>query len=189
VTNRDLTASVATDVQAATIRPCIFYEGTFAGTPLRLWTGFGDKSWNGYTWTGNGLTVGVDLGGETADLEAQGFAITITGVPTAQLSLALVDARTSRNQSGKLWLGTMDATGALTADPYQLQGGRFSQPVVEDSGDTSTIRLVYDNELALLGLANERHYTTHDQQDVYSGDRGFDMVGALQDIQFDLWAA
>jgi hypothetical protein len=189
VTNRDLTASVATDVQAATIRPCIFYEGTFAGTPLRLWTGFGDKTWNGQTWTGNGLTVSIDLGGETSDLEAQSWAVVITGVPTAQLNVALVDARTSRNQTGTLWLGTMNSSGALTADPYQLQGGRFSQPVVDDAGDSCTIRLVYDNELAWLGAPNERHYTTADQQDVYASDRGFDMVPSLQDIQFDLWAA
>lgn len=191
---RDLTAGMATAVQADVIYPVLFFEGTFLNADtlveelLNLWTGAGSYSWDGKTWLGDGQMVAISPLAETVDLEAKGFAITVSGLPSSEISRALGSMRKSRNQPGRLWLGLFDSSGALIADPYELQRGRFSHPRILDSGDKCTIEVQYQSVLAMLGSSEERRYTDEDQQLDYPTDRGFEQVPALQDAEFPLWA-
>lgn len=188
---RALTAAMATEVQAGTLRPVLFYEGEFAaaGSPseaqyLRLWTGIGETTWDGKTWTGAGNLLSISPIEEKSAIEAIGFTVSLSGMPSANVSLALASVR--QGKPGKVWLGAIDAAGAIIADPYLVQQGKFDVIVLEDDGEHCMIAAQYESRLVDLLRPRERHYTLEDQQLDYAGDLGFEYVPSLQDMEL-LW--
>lgn len=124
MSSRDLTAGMLTAIAAGTVRPAIFYEGQFAdqGSPpvaemLRLFTGIGTIDWNGYTWTGGSDLLSFSPIKEAADVQAVGFAVTMSGLPSDKIDLAL--SRIRQGLPGKLWLGLFNnlSTVTTTFDP------------------------------------------------------------------------
>ena len=187
---RDLTAGMLAAVQAGTIYPAIFYEGEFVNpanesqTFIRLWSGVGSYSWNGFNWTGAGNLLGVSGIRESTGLRANAFEVWLTGMSSALISTALSAAR--KNRSGKLWLHLFDASRNLIADPYLLKRGRFDTIPIEDAGATARITARYEDRLAALGVPRERRYTSADQALRDPADKGFEYVEALQDASFIL---
>lgn len=178
---RDLTSAMATAIAAGTVRPAIFMEGEFASSQfVRLWTGVGTYAWNGYGWTGGGQLLAVSAIEETADNKAVGFVVTLSGMPSANISLALQSAR--QGKPGKLWLALFNAAGALIVDPYLMRRGRFDVMVIDDAGDTCTIQAQYEDRLIDLERPRGRRYTNADQQIDYPDDLGFEYVPSLQDM-------
>jgi len=146
MTTRDLTAGMLAAIAAGTVRPLIFYEGQFqaAGSPseyayLRAFTGLGQMTWNGQTWYGGGSMLSISPLEESADVKAVGFTVTFSGVPSSGIEIAVNRAAESQGLYGKLWLGLLDAAGALIADPYLLRRGKFDVSVLEANGQTCTI--------------------------------------------------
>lgn len=188
---RDLASGVATAIQAGTIYPAILYEGEFddgAGGSafLRLWTGVGTLSWNGFSWTGGGNLIGFSGIAESKDLRANSFEAWLSGASSALVATALTAAR--KNRSGKLWLALFASAGSLTpiASPYLLKQGRFDSIPIEDTGQTAKITARYEDRLATLAVPRERRYTTQDQHLRDPSDGGFRYVESLQDAQFQL---
>lgn len=189
--SRDLTAAMLSEITAATLYPVIFYEGEFVppGSPadsafLRLWTGVESIQWNGYTWTGAGHLLSISSVEERNTIEAIGFTVTVSGMPSANLSLALQAVR--QGKPGKLWLGCLDSAGALIADPYLLQEGKADVSIIDDSGDECTIKVQYESRLVNLLRPRVRRYTHEDQKIDYPTDRGFQFVPTLQEKQL-IW--
>lgn len=185
MSSRDLTAGMLSAIAAGTVRPAILYEGIFVSGGvdqyLRLWSGVGDLSWNGHTWTGSGELLGLSSIEEAADIRAVGFTITLSGMSAGLISNALSNAR--QGKAGTLWLALFDASGAVIADPYQLQSGRLDFTLVEDAADTCTIGAQYESRMVDLEKPRERRYTNEDQQLDYPADRGFEYMPSLQDMQ------
>jgi hypothetical protein len=181
---RELTAGVLSAIAAGTVRPVIFFEGEYvsggAAAFLRLFTGVGQLAWDGKTWTGGRELLGISAIQETTNLQAVGFAVRVSGLDAAKLSIALQSMR--KNKPGRLWLGFFDAAGALIADPYPLRRGRFDIAPIERSGETMTIEARYEDRLVRLEIPNERRYTSEDQQREFPDDKGFDMVPKLVDL-------
>jgi len=183
---RDLTASMLTAIQAGLVRPAILMEGEFVSlgvtTYLRLWTGVGNLSWDSKTWIGGGHLLGISPIAESTKTEAVGFEVTLSGMPSDKISLALSSVR--KNKAGRLWLALFDSAGAVIADPYLLKSGRFDMIPIEDSGDTCTITARYEDRLIALSIPRERRYTHEDQQLRLAGDLGFEYVQGLQDAAY-----
>lgn len=191
---RELTAAVITAITSGTVRPVLFFEGEYVSGSdteyLRLFTGVGELSWDGKTWTGGRDLLSITPIKETRGLTAIGFAVRLSGLPADKLSIYL--ASTRKNRPGRLWLGFFDASDSLIADPYTLRRGRFDIAPITRDGDTVSIEARYEDRLVLLeragGPNGERRYTHADQQLRLAGDRGFEQVPELQDAQ-DAWGA
>ncbi len=185
---RDLTPDMLTAIQAGVLRPALLYEGEFvslgATEYLRLWTGVGSRSWDAKTWIGGGLVLGISMITEATTMQAVGFEVTLSGMPSDKISLALDSAR--KNKPGRLWLMLFDSVGAVIDDPYLLKRGKFDMIPIEDSGETCTITVRYEDRLLGLSIPRERRYTHEDQQLRAPGDLGFQYVQALQDAAFIL---
>lgn len=176
---RNLTSGVATALAAPIVRPVIFYEGQFATGTLRLWSGLGDFTWNGQTWTGAGQLIGIAPVEEVSDVRAVGFGVSLSAEASAILSLNLGAAR--QGLPGKVWLGVFDAAGALIADPYLTFSGRFDVPDIVYQGEQSTIQARYESRLIDLDRPRLRRYTDEDQRLDFPTDPGFEFVTLLQD--------
>lgn len=190
---RDLTAGMLAELGAAKLRPILLYEGVFAaqGSPpddgyLRLWSGTGTVSWNGYLWTGAGNLLAISPLQETSEIQATGFTVTLSGMPSANIATAL--AATRQGMLGNIWLGCLTQAGAVIADPFLARQGRLDVPSIDDAGDTCTISVQYEDRLVDLERPRERRYTNEDQHLDYPLDQGFEFVPALQDAQA-VWAA
>jgi len=186
---RNLTAGMLTAIADGTVRPALFFKGEYdsGGSPayLRLWTGVGSITGpDGQTFTGGGQLLGISPIEESTGVQAVGFTVMLSGMPTALISIALASVR--QGKAGTLWLGCFDSSGALIADPYEVDTGRFDIILIEDLGETCTIAAQYESRLIDLERSRDRRYTHEDQQIDYPGDNGFDNVASLQDMQI-LW--
>ena len=176
--SRTLTAEALAQILAQAKMVAVFFEGDFASGPVRLWSGLGDLDWNGQTWSGAGDLGTISPILESTDVQANGVRVTLSGIPSASLSLALQEAR--RGQTGTLWIAFLDDTGAVVADPYIAFSGRLDQPQIEDGGDTAAISIAYENRLIDLERPREWRFDHEDQQITYPGDLGFEFVASIQ---------
>lgn len=193
---RELTAGMLTAIAAGTKKnPVIFFEGVYddsgSDAYLRYFTGVGTLSWDSKTWTGGGKLLAISPIRESTSLEAIGFSVTISGLSTAVRAIALASLR--KYAAGRLWLGFLDSSGAVIADPYALRRGRLDMAPIRRALDGQiTIELKYEDRLVLLerpgGPNGERRYTPEDQARRLSGDKGFDGVTELQD-SVESWGA
>lgn len=181
---RDLTAGMLSAIAAGTVRPVLFYEGAFASGTVRLWTGLGTVSWNSQSWVGAGSLLGMSSIQETTEVRAAGLTISLSGMPGTLISLALSNAR--QGADGLVYLGFLDSTGAIIADPALAFAGRLDVPEIVDAGETCTISISYESRLIDLERARERRYTQEDQRLDYPDDDGFNQVPGLQDAVI-LW--
>lgn len=178
---RELAAALMSGIQGSTVRPVMFFEGDFQGGFVRVWSGVGDFSWNSETWTGVGTLGAITDIEETDEIKAAGVTVALSGIDPAMISLALQSIR--QNKPGKLWFALVDAAGALVADPYLCFEGRLDVAEIDEGAQTATVSIKYENRLVDLERARERRYTHEDQQLEYPGDKGFEYVAALQDVQ------
>jgi len=111
MSERDLTDLMVAEVQAPVLRPILLYEGEFAdpdtevATYLRLWTGYGNLSWDSKTWTGAGHLLSLSPFSENTELRAEGFSVGLSGQTAEMVSRALQEVR--QGKPGKIWLGML----------------------------------------------------------------------------------
>lgn len=176
---RTVTSSMTTEITAQSLRPVMFYEGQFVSGYIRLWTGIGDLSWNGYTWTGAGTLMGITPIEETGEIRATGIEANLSGVSASLISLALSQCR--YGLSGKVWFGVLTASGTVVSDPILSFVGKLDMPRIQEQGDNCVISVSYESRLIDLQRSRERRYTNDDQHIDYPADRGFEYVADLQD--------
>lgn len=178
---RALTAAFEAATKADLVKPVLLVE-LMISTPVRLWTGIGDIVWSGATWTGAGSLLGVGQVQETTELRAAGMDISLSAIPSEMLSLAL--AEKYQGKAARVYLGAFDTnTGGLLTDPYMLFGGRIDTLSVVDGAEEATISVSLENRLIDLERGRERRYQDADHQAEYPGDRFFEYVPSLQDIE------
>lgn len=177
--SRDLTAGLITEFTAAKNYPFVLFQADFPSQILRLWTGYGDLSWSGVTWLGNGWLRGISDIVDATELRAQGVDISLAGVPLALVSLILSESKFANR--GYLWVGCVNSSGAVVVDPYLLFDGTMSAPSINDSPENSEIILSYDDDLLMLQRSKELRYDHDSQQSVFPGDQGFAYVAGLQE--------
>lgn len=181
---RDVTASVLAEFGKTEVAPVLLAEIEFSGGFTRVWNGIGDLVFGGETYTGIGDLGKVTPVGETTEVRAEGLTFELSGIPSSLISLALGQAQ--RNKSAVLWLGFMDANGALIADPFKIFSGRVDAAEIEEGGETATIRIAAESILADLQRSRERRYTHEDQKIDFPNDKGLEFVASLQDKQI-IW--
>ena len=179
--SRTISSAMVTAAKAPILSPILMTQIGFATGVLYCWSGYGNVTWNGITFTGTGTLGKVETCTDTSDLSSQGTTFILEGVSSAMIALAI--GQVQQGLTAKMWLGIMDATPALIADPTLIFSGLTDVCKIDDSGETCTISLTCENKLARLNTPSARRYTADDQAIDYLGDRGFDYVQSLQDQQ------
>jgi len=176
--SRDLPTGLGAATAAATLSPIFLVELQWPTGTVRAWTGYGDIAWGGNTYTGTGHLGTISEVKESRDGAANGVTLTLAGIPSANISLALADD--SQGQPGKVYFGVLSSSGTLAIDPYLIFDGVIDVCPIEDSGDTCSISVQLEKEL-IDSRARGRRYTHEDQQIDYPGDLGFEYVAGLAD--------
>lgn len=202
--SRDLNSDLIAQITSEAFRPFFAINATLESTTLRLWTGVGDLSISGVTYTGVGtfLTIG-DLE-ESASISAKGLELTLSGIPSDLLSLALNTPYQGRELSlffgvtdlqrvfllkegggflllendGRIILGDDDA-------PAQMFRGYIDTMNIQEGAETSTIAVSVESRLIDLERIRVRRYTDQLQKSLFAGDKGLEFVEDLQDKTFN----
>ncbi|TXH19018.1 MAG: hypothetical protein E6R03_01225 [Hyphomicrobiaceae bacterium] len=201
--SREITEAVAAQATADSLVPFLLGAAEFDSGTVRMWSGIGNLIWDGETWLGGGSLLGISEISETREIEARGTSITLSGIPSALLSVAL--AEDYQDRPLKLWLGFLTpeswgdfssefgddfsrrySGGEVIADPVLLFSGRMDVMEISESGETAQITIGVENRLIDLRKVRERRFTPEDQKSVYPDDKGFDFVPVIQDAPL-LW--
>lgn len=179
--SRDLSAGVLAEIGGQVVRPVFLCAiGTTAGTSY-FWTGHGNLVHGGNVYAGTGLLAGISTITETADLEASGVQLSLSGIDPAVISYALNYLR--QGYPCTIHLAFLDASMAVIADPVPIWEGFVDVPEISDDAETATLMVSSESRLVDLERPRARRYTDQDQKIDVPLDSGFEFVPGLQDKQ------
>jgi hypothetical protein len=201
--SRDLSTNTIDNISQDVVYPFFATELRFDGdNVLRLWTGQGTLVLeDGTNWIGTGNLLDISAIEETSELAVKGATLTLSGVPSEVLSLALSEpyqGRVCNIYFGTLSQGSLlqeSSSYILLQDGSRINletgekgfneifSGYMDQMNIEESGETSTIQLLVENKLVDLERARVARFTSGYQKSIYAGDLGLDFVEDLQDKQ------
>ena len=174
---RDISSAVINNLEDDVVYPFFAIELLFDSGPLRLWTGVGEATIDGDTYVGTGDLLSVSSIEETTELAVKGATITLSGVPSEVIALALQSPYQGRVCN--IYFGVVD--GNTYNNLTQIFSGYMDEMNIEETPETSSIELKVENKLIDLERARTRRYTSAYQKSVYPGDLGLDFVEDLQD--------
>jgi len=173
--SRDLTSTTLSSITDDVVYPFFAVELLFDGdNAVRMWTGQGTLTVGGEDYIGLGNLLDISAIEETAEMAVKGATLTLSGVPTELLSLALSEPYQGRVCN--IYFG-VTSEEALN----QIFSGYMDQMNISDGGETSTIELMVENRLIDLERARVARFTSGYQKSIYPGDLGLDFVEDLQD--------
>jgi len=177
---RPIDAAVESATLGQQLSPIALAEFDFTSGFVRLWSGVGNFTWNGAIWTGVGALGRMSQLQETTELRAVAVEFELSGVPSEVLTIA--NGEGWQGRSAKVWFAALNESMALVGAPIQVFSGVMDTMRLEE-GKTATVSLTAESRLVDLERAPVRRYTAEDQRAEYPGDRGFDSVPMLQDME------
>ena len=176
---RTLSANMVTEVTTAQLSPILLASLSFS-TPVYLWTGYGSLVYNSTTYLGLGTLGTISPVEETTDLAARGITMKLSGVPTANVSLALTEDYQGRECA--ILFGALSPTaGTLISSPVTVFSGRMDVMQVSDDGQTAEIIMTAESRLMDFKRPREVRYTDEEQQNLFAGDLGLEFVNDIQE--------
>lgn len=198
--SRDLPTDFITELTSDVVYPFFAVDLNFASGPLHFWTGYGNLSIDGVTYLGVGELVNISSVEETTEIEAKGATITMTGIPSAFLSLALQEPYQGRecNIYFGLWLSnrliSTEADVTITSEDLfefvvesgtrylvEIFSGELDQMNITEQADSATIAVTAENVLIKLERPVVRRFTNEDQKTRFPNDKGLEFIASLQD--------
>ena len=173
---RSIPVGLLTALTGAAIQPYYAVEMMFDTAPVRFWSGLGDRVIEGNTYLGAGTLMRISDLEEVGDLSAKSATITMSGIPSELVSLALTEPYQRR--LCRILLGEVSASEAI-----EMFSGKMNTMTIEDAPDSATITLTIESRLIELQRAKTRRYNHESHISRYPGDTFFATVADLQDRQ------
>jgi hypothetical protein len=204
--SRDLSLDTIDNINAPLVEPFFAVEMLFDSNLVRMWTGVGTLVLaDGTEWIGSGNLLNISTIEETQDMSVKGANISMSGIPSELLSLALQEpyqgrvcniyfgAFSTNNDSG--FLLQEDSAYILLQNGSKIVVGTVSNPIefnmlfsgymdqmnITEASDTATIEMLVENKLIDLERARVARFTSGYQKSLYPNDKGLDFIENLQD--------
>lgn len=174
--SKTVPAPILAAIQSDSVEAFYAVEGLFDGGTVRLWTGYGNKTIEGNTYTGAGELLKIDGLSEVSDLSSKGITITLSGVSSTINSLALQEPY--QNRIVRILFGIVGSS-----DVVEIFNGLADIMPIEDSGETSIITLSVESYLSIIEKNEGRRYTEESQKARFPTDTFFSYVSSMQDEQ------
>jgi hypothetical protein len=176
---RSVTSGMQTALVADVVRPCLLAKLETTGSTIYLNSINKSITFDGQTWLGNGWLRPFAGLGEGTDLTPAGCEIRLGGIDSTTVSTLL--GTLNRSKTGTLYLGLLDASYALIADPFVIFKGRFDSVEFNEEEDSATAAVKYESQLIRAKESNEFRYTDQSQQALFAGDLGFQYSAKVAD--------
>ena len=190
--SRTLTSGMLTVTTADVVRPVYLVQMTFdsgaSPNELNLWSGIGNLSYGGDTYTGLGDLLSISEITETSDISAPGINVELAGLKSSFLVIAKNHEYQGRPLT--VFLGAFNDQGALIADPIIVFSGFMDTMTISEGAETSSISINVENKLVAFERSRVRRYTAEDQKIDYpeklpngsdnpNYDAGFEFVTSI----------
>ena len=156
-------------------------KAEFDTDDILVWTGNGDLTVDSETYTGAGQLLNISGIEEDLELKSSGISISLTGMDSTILNLALTE--NYQNRPITVFLGFLMGGSNESAGEVTVFKGRMTSLTITDTPQGATITVNCENRLVDLNRPSNLRYTTESQQFISSGDTGFNRVQNLQDKQ------
>lgn len=200
---RNLTADMAAEFAGESTSPALMADLVFDSGTVRMWTGLGVLTWGENQYNGGGNLIGLSPIEETQELVANGIVVSLSGVSSQNLALALTEK--TRRRPFRLYLGVVttrqyietepgdglveleDGSGfirienTLIDSPYRIFSGLMDVVESTNNADSHILRLSVENILLVGQRPKLFRYTDIDQKKNYPTDSGLDKINQLQD--------
>lgn len=163
-----------------------FVELQFTSGTHRYCTAGQTISWNGYDWVGVGAIASIEPVKESEGIQATGLQMTLSGVPTSLISLALGEA--VQGKTARMWVAGISAAGAVVADPVLEFQGRVDTLFVSDSQSSCSIGINVESRMADFQRPNTRRFNAATHEADYPGDKFFSHIVAMTEAEI-VWPA
>ena len=198
--SRDLSNITIESISEDVVYPFFATELRFDDNIIRMWTGQGTLVLeDGTEWIGLGQLLSISSIEETSEMAVKGATITLSGIPSELLSLAL--STPYQGRIAKIYFGTflrdsllqetgnyilLEGGGRINLESMskgfnELFSGYMDQMNIEESGETSSIELAVENKLIDLERARVARFTSGYQKSIYPDDDGLNFIEDLQD--------
>ena len=198
--SRDLSNITIESISEDVVYPFFATELRFDDNIIRMWTGQGTLVLeDGTEWIGLGQLLSISSIEETSEMAVKGATITLSGIPSNLLSLAL--STPYQGRVAKIYFGTflrdsllqetgnyilLEGGGRINLESMskgfnELFSGYMDQMNIEESGETSSIELAVENKLIDLERARVARFTSGYQKSIYPDDDGLNFIEDLQD--------
>jgi hypothetical protein len=198
--SRDLSTYTLQALEEEVFYPFFAVELLFDDNIVRTWTGVGLLTLeDGTEWYGAGQLLEISSVEETQEMAAKGATVTMSGIPSELLSLALQEPYQGRvcniyfgnftrgrllQEGGAFILFEDGSKIGLQAGKKgfnQMFSGYMDQMNIEEGPQTSTIELTVENKLINLERARVARFTSGYQKSKFAGDKGLDFIESMQD--------
>ena len=179
---RDITATyVSSSVGTIRCEYAVILE--FSGSaPTRLWSGIENKTLTDYsgsaTYTGVGSLGSISAISETTEVSARGIELTLSGIPSNYVSLALQNNYRGRTAAVYLLLFNIDRSSYQQSMIFR---GRMDQMIISEGETNSTITVKCESRLVDLNRARETRYTDEYQKSIFPNDTGLEFMSGMAD--------
>jgi hypothetical protein len=182
--SRTLSSEMQAVATAELVRPIYLIDMEFTSASIFFWSGVGNLTFNGNDYIGAGDLLNIGSVSETAELQANGATVTLTGIKQSLVTIARDEPYQGRVLS--IRLGALDDSGDLIASPVIIFSGFMDVMTISDSGDSSTISISVENKLIAFERSSVRRYTNEDQKIDHPSDKGFEFVTKIQEKEI-IW--
>jgi hypothetical protein len=173
--SRDITTPVSNALDDDVISPFFAVDLDFDSAPLYVWSGYGDLTIGSKTYLGAGQLLNISSVSETTEMEAKGATLTMSGIPSSFLSLALQEPYQGREC--RIYFGVTSSP----SDYVEVFAGELDQMNIEEQAESATISVTAENVLVKLERPVVRRFTNEDQKSRFPDDKGLEYVASLQD--------
>ena len=198
--------AIQSALEASEIQPLFAVQLMLDAQPLYFWTGLGDLTIDGITYVGTGQFLAVSEMEETAEIAAKGAVITLSGIPSELLSLAIstpyqgrlckilfgainANKQYLKQENGDFVLteagGRIDVTDGDDTPAINLFTGYIDKMDIDEGPETSTIAMSIESRLIDLERPRIFRFSDQNQKTRYPTDKGLEFVEDLQDKQFN----
>jgi hypothetical protein len=178
--SRDITATVSNALDDAVVSPFFAVDLDFDSGSLYVWSGYGDLVIGAKTYLGAGSLLNISSVTETTEMEAKGATLSMSGIPSSFLSVALQEPYQGREC--RIYFG-------MTSNPsayVEVFSGELDQMNIEESAETAVVSVTAENVLVKLERPVVRRFSDQDQKSRFPNDKGLEFVASLQDKDI-LW--
>lgn len=178
---RDITNIVENALDDDLLTVFFAVELLFDSAPIRLWTGLGDATIDGNTYIGTGTLLDISAVEETSEIAVRGATITLSGMDSSVISLALQSPYQGRVCNIYFGVGDGLVAGGIYTSMTQIFSGYMDEMNIDEGPEFGTIELKVENKLIDLERARVRRYNSGYQKTKFPEDDGLNFVESLQD--------
>jgi hypothetical protein len=188
--SRDLPTALETAIEEPVVRP---FLAIYIDLPdvVRAWTGtgtitFADADAVSQDWTGAGGIGAIDTIGESTDGSATGIRASLFNIPS-EFRDDIAD-QAVRGVAFEVYVGALNETYQQVEAATLIWKGRLDDYKITDNGDSINVEVMGESRGIDQRRPSIKRFTNEYQQRVHTGDKFFEYVPQMAEIQI-LWAA